>query len=147
VRESIRRPRYYTLIHTEAWKFDSYEVQPKSLYSTLNTSYPILGAYPYRRYPYSEEVAYSANQVCHSHLPDCDHTPGTVNCRDTDLHTDYTRCSEGGSSPAVEEGTAVDHIQPADMADRFAAVVAGVVVLVISIRPKHQPKRLDLDFS
>lgn len=90
-------------------------------------------------------MAYSANQVCHSPLPDRDHTPGTVNCRDTDLHTDYTRCSEGGSSP--EECTAVDYIQPADMADRFAAVVAGVVVLVISIRPKHQPKRLDLDFS
>jgi hypothetical protein len=95
-------------------------------------------------------VAYSANLVSHSHLPDHDHTVADmVNFQDTDLHTDYTRCLKEGNKPAVAEGNAVDHIQPADMADILAAVVVVVVVveLVISIRPVHRPKRLDLDFS
>jgi len=115
------------LIHTEAWKSDFFKIHINLLCSTLNISYPILAAYPYRHDPYSEEGAYSANQVLHSHLPDYDHTAGMVNFRDTDSHTDRTRCLEEGSNPAVGEGTAVDHIQPADMADRFAAVVVVVV--------------------
>jgi hypothetical protein len=69
-----------------------------------------------------------------------------VNSQDTGLHTDYTRCLEEDSTPALAEGTAVDHIQPADMADTLA-VVEEVVELVISIRPILQPKPLDLDFS
>jgi hypothetical protein len=95
-------------------------------------------------------VAYSANQASHLHLPDHDHIAADkVNFQDTDLHTDYTRCLKEGNKPAVAEGNAVDHIQPADMADILAAVVVVVVVveLVISIRPVHRPKRLDLEFS
>jgi hypothetical protein len=47
-------------------------------------------------------------------------------------------------------GTAVDHIQPVDMADKLAVVVVVVVVGLVtvnSIHPILQPKPLDLDFS
>jgi len=69
-----------------------------------------------------------------------------VNFQDTDLHMGYTRCWEEDSIPAVAEGT-VDHTQPADMADTFAAVEVVVVGWVISIRPVHQPMPPGLDFS
>jgi hypothetical protein len=94
-------------------------------------------------------VAYSANQVSRSHPPDHDRIAAdTVNSQDTGLHTDYTRCLEEDSTPAAAGRTAVDHTQPADMADTFVVVVEVVVVeLVISIRPIHQPMRQGLDFS
>jgi hypothetical protein len=119
----------------------------KSRKSYLNTSYPILAARPYPYYPYSEEVAYFANQVSRSHLPDHDHIAADmVNFQGTGLHTDYTRCLEEDSTPAAAGRTAADHIQPADMADTFV-VVEVVVELVISIRPILQPKQPGLDFS
>jgi hypothetical protein len=134
---------YYTLIHMKD-RNSTTNVQIKLLNRNINTSYPIHGARPYPYYPYSEEVAYSANQVSLRHPPDHDHIAAdTVNSQDTGLHTDYTRCLEEDSTPALAEGTAVDHIQPADMADTLAVVEVVVVELVISIRPIHQPMRLD----
>jgi hypothetical protein len=141
-RERMKRLIYYTLIHMK--DRNSITMVQITLNPNFNTSYPILVARPYPYYPYSEEVAYSANQVSRSHLPDHDHIAADmVNSQDTDLHTDYTRCLEEDSTPALAEGTAADHIQPADMADTLDVVVEVVVELVISIRPIHQPVRLD----
>jgi hypothetical protein len=143
----MRRLICYTLIDMK--DRNSTTVVQIKLNPNLNTSYPILAAHPYPCCPYSEEVAYSANQVFHSHLPDHDHdhtAADMVKSQDIDLHIDYTHCSEEDNTPALGEGIAADHIQPADMADTLAAVVV-VVGSVISIRPILQPKRLDLDFS
>ena len=121
-------------------------VQIKLLNPNLNTSYPILAARGCPYYPCSEEVACSANQVFLPRLHVLVHiVADMVNFQDTDLHTGYTRCWEEDSTPAVAEGT-VDHTQPADMADTFAAVEM-VVGSVISIRPVHQPMPPGLNFS